>query len=74
MERDLAERMMAAVQSLGSGLKKAALITEAMQDQAEAKLLSRHLGSVMADPLYEIFMHVVRQYPDLDPDKQQSRP
>ena len=69
MERELAERMLAALQSLNPGLDEAARITESMQDQEEARLLRRHLGAMMADPLYEIVMHIVREYPDLDPDK-----
>jgi len=35
---------------------------------AEALVLRRQLGALMAEPLYEIVMHIVRQYPDLDPD------
>ena len=69
MERELAERMLAALESLNPGLDEAAHITDSMQDKEEAKLLRRHLGAAMADPLYEIVMHIVRQYPDLDPDK-----
>ena len=74
MERELAVRMLAAVQSLSPGLDEATRVTECMQDQKEAKHLRRHLGTMMTDQLYEIVMHIVRQYPDLDPDKEhQSR-
>jgi len=69
MERDLAVRMLAAIKSLNPGLDEAARITEAMSDHEESALLRRHLGKAMADPLYEIVMHIVRQYPDLDPDR-----
>jgi len=69
MERELAERMLVALQSLNPGLDEAARIVQSMRNQEEAGLLRRHLGAVMADPLYEIVMHIVREYPDLDPDK-----
>ena len=72
MERELAERMLAAIQSLNPGLDEAADITESMRDREEAKLIRRHLGNVMAHPLYEIVMHIVQEYPDLDPDKTRS--
>ena len=61
--------MLAALHSLSPGLDEATRITHSMQDKEEAKLLRRHLGAMMAEPLYEIVMHIVRQYPDLDPDK-----
>ncbi len=68
MERHLAERMLAAVKSMSPGLDEAGRITEAMSDRDEALVLRRHIGALMAEPLYEIVMHIVRQYPDLDPD------
>lgn len=69
MERDLAVRLLAAVHAMSPALNEATDVTNLMQDQYEAKILRRHLGSVMAGPLFELVMHVVRQYPDLDPDK-----
>jgi hypothetical protein len=69
MERELAVRMLAAIKSLNPGLVEAARITEEVSDREESALLRRHLGAAMADPLYEIVMHIVRQYPDLDPDR-----
>jgi hypothetical protein len=68
MEREHAEQLLAAIQSLNPGIDEAARITDSMHDKDEAKILRRHLGSAMAGPLYEIVMHIVRQYPDLDPD------
>ena len=60
--------MLAALKSLNPGLEEATSVTEAMADREEAMALRRHLGVLMAEPLYEIVMHIVRQYPDLDPD------
>ena len=68
MERELAERMLAAIKSLNPGLDEASRITELMPDKKEAQTLRRHLGGMMSGPLYEIVMHVVRQHPELDPD------
>jgi hypothetical protein len=62
--------MLAALQSLNPGLDEATHITQSMQDQEEAKLLRRHLAKILGEPLYDIVMHIVRQYPDLDPDKE----
>lgn len=68
MERELAERMIAALRSLNPGLDEATAITRSKRDQAEAGLIRGHLGQLMAGPLFDLTMHIVRQYPDLDPD------
>jgi hypothetical protein len=73
MERDHAVQMLAAIQSLSPGFAEATRITDLLQDQAEARQLRRHLAASFGEPLYEIVKHIVRQYPDLDPDKQPSR-
>ena len=69
MERELAERLLAVIDSLSPGLDRASAITLEMDDKDEAKLLRGHLGHIMSGPLFDLVMHVVRQYPDLDPDK-----
>jgi hypothetical protein len=51
------------------GLNEATVIAQKMADQSEAKELRRHLGQIMAKPPNDIVAHIVRQCPDLDPDK-----
>jgi hypothetical protein len=72
MERHLAIRMLEAVQSLSPALDEASQVTLEMADTEEAKQLRRHLGEIMVGPLVDIVMHIVKQYPDLDPDRRDS--
>ncbi len=69
MERELAVRMLAAIESLTPGLDEATRITQAMADQVEVEQLRGHLGRIIADELFAPVMHIIKEYPELDPDK-----
>ena len=69
MERNLAVRMLAALEALNPGLNEATAVTMEMADQEESRFIRRHLGMIMSGPLFDIVMHIVKQHPDLDPDK-----
>jgi hypothetical protein len=43
--------------------------TEQIEDEAERLALRRRIAEVMHVLAYDLVMHIVRQYPDLDPDK-----
>lgn len=43
--------------------------TELIEDEAERLAFRRRIAEVMHVLAYDLVMHIVRQYPDLDPDK-----
>jgi hypothetical protein len=69
MEREYAVQILAAIQSLKPGFNEATRITLSMQDEEEARQPRRYLAQSMGEPLFQIVRHIVRQHPDLDPDK-----
>jgi hypothetical protein len=54
------------------GFNEATRITLLLDDGEEARKIRRHLAESFGTPLFEIVKHIVRQYPDLDPDKAQG--
>jgi hypothetical protein len=69
MEREHAVQMLAALQSLSPGFAEATRITELIDNADEGRQLRRYLAASFGEPLFEIVRHIVRQYPDLDPDQ-----
>jgi len=69
MERDTATVLMDALLRLGPSFGELTNITYQIEDEAERKFIRRQIASAIHSLGYEIVMHIVRQYPDLDPDK-----
>lgn len=69
MERKTAERLMAALLHLGNFLGEITLLTDEIGDEAERRAFRRNVAEAMHILGYDLVMHIVRQYPDLDPDR-----
>ena len=69
MDRATAEKLMAIYGRLNGPLNEAAAVIGTIRDQDEQKRLRRPLGEVMQSVWLELMQPIVRQYPDLDPDK-----
>jgi hypothetical protein len=69
MDRAAAEKLMTLYQKLNGSLNEAAEIIAAIPDAEEQKRLRRSLGEVMQSIWLELMRPIVRQHPDLDPDK-----
>lgn len=68
MERDTATLLMDALQKLGPSFDELTNLTHRIEDEGECKFIRRQIASAMQSLSFEIVMHIVRQYPDLDPD------
>jgi hypothetical protein len=72
LDRATAEKLMALYQKLNGSLNEAADVIGAIRDQEEQKRLRRPLGEVMQSVWLDLMQPIVRQHPDLDPDKRRS--
>jgi hypothetical protein len=69
MTRDDAEQLMRIYSSIGDLLNSADSIIRNISDENEKKRLLRLLGEMMADLWLKLESPIVKQFPDLDPDK-----
>ncbi|WP_374385032.1 hypothetical protein [Dongia sp.] len=69
MKRDTAIVFMDALLRMGPSFDELTNITYQIEDETERKFIRRQIASAMQSLGYEMAMHIVRQYPDLDPDK-----
>ena len=69
MERNIAEKLMKIFCSLGNPLNEASKIVEQISDEKERTIMRRGLGEIMARIFTELETHIIRQYPEFDPDK-----
>jgi soluble cytochrome b562 len=68
MEKTLALQIMQAIQAAESQVNILESLSEKITDDPERKAFRRHLAEVMIGYV-DIQMSIVRQYPDLDPDR-----
>jgi hypothetical protein len=54
---------------LNGSLNDAAAVIETVSDREEQKRLRRPLGELMQSVWTDLMQPIVREYPDLDPDK-----
>lgn len=69
MDRAVAERLMKALLALDAPLNEAARLTETIADEGEQRAVRRAIGTVVAGIYAELMRPIIRQYPDLDPEK-----
>jgi hypothetical protein len=70
MERKTAVRLLAAIDAMSPQFDQITSLTDEIADEEERKSFRRTLASAMSLLAYDLVMHIVRQYPDLDPDKE----
>ena len=68
MERNIAERLMENLLALSEPINSATLLTMRMSDTTEQKDFRKGIAAVMS-AVYDLMMLIIREYPDLDPDK-----
>jgi len=69
MDRTTSKKLMSVFEEIGSSLNQATCIVSELPDVDEQKLIRRGLAKLMGPLLTDLQMHVIRQYPDRDPDK-----
>ncbi|HWT96969.1 MAG TPA: hypothetical protein VN229_05120 [Terriglobales bacterium] len=67
MKRDVAERLLRALGDIS--FDDASALTFEIADEAERRFFRQGLAEAMKILGTDLVMHIVRQYPDLDPDK-----
>ena len=70
MDRETAERLMETYRRLGALLNEADGLVRRLPVAAEREAHLRAIASMMADVWIELMRPIVREYPDLDPDKE----
>jgi len=68
VDRETAQKLMAALHDLDAPLNAATAIIETIPDESEKKALRRPLGEIMG-LTFEVMLPVIRKYRDLDPDE-----
>jgi hypothetical protein len=69
MKRNLAVTFLADLQKISPQVDALFDLTDQIEDEHEKRILRRHIAEVIHRMGYEMVMHIVRQYPDLDPDR-----
>ncbi len=69
MQRDIASRILQSALSLGSPINELDSLVSQLQDPAEKEQLVQALGNIMGIVTRDIVLRIVREFPDLDPDK-----
>ena len=69
MDRDTAERIVKAIEDLTPGLNTLDVLSEQITDEEERREFRRKLGNIMILTGFDLLMPIVKQFPDLDPDK-----
>jgi hypothetical protein len=69
MERKVAEELMQALLSMGEPLNAATEATRNIGSQEEQESVRRTIGRVMDTVYVDLMRPIIRQYPDLDPDR-----
>lgn len=69
MNRKLAIQFLSALQKVSPHIDALFDLTNEVESEEERRVLREHIAEVIDRMGYHLVMHIVRQYPDLDPDK-----
>jgi len=69
MQRELAERLMNAVLDVRPSINNLLEAADQIEDEAERLAFRRRIAEATHILAFDLVMHIVRQYPELDPDK-----
>lgn len=69
MDRSIAEQLMKSLLELDAPLNRATELTEKITDPEERKAVRRGIGELTLQAYTDLIRPIVRQYPDLDPEK-----
>ena len=72
MHRSTAERLMEAYARVGTALNDVDPLIRSIPDTDERNNHLRALGTMMQDLWLQLMAPIVREYPDLDPDRRSS--
>jgi hypothetical protein len=72
MERKLAESLMQTYLAMTQPLNAAERMAREITDKAEQESARRAIGSLMQAVYVELMRPIIRQFPDLDPDREKD--
>ena len=70
MERAIAKQLMRTLAAMNEQLNSATSLTAQIDSKDEQESLRRAIGNVVQMIYIDLMRPVIRQYPDLDPDRQ----
>ena len=69
MEKKVAVELIGALKNLDSEFKKISEITQKIQEENEKVKFRQNLGLIVGDIYTEMMIPILREHPELDPDK-----
>ena len=72
MDRRVAEMLMKDLRALSEPLNSAAALIEQISDKDEQILLRRGIGELMGRIYTDLMIPILKQYPEMDPDEEQT--
>ena len=69
MDRAIAEQLMQFYLALDGPLNSATILSDKIENKEERSLVRRGVGGVTSKIYIELMRPIIRQYPDLDPDR-----
>jgi formate-dependent nitrite reductase membrane component NrfD len=70
MEKEVAQKMMAEIMGVNDEINKVCQTIELIADEEEKLTTRRAMGGVFSAVYSGLMLPIIRQYPDLDPDRQ----
>ena len=71
MQRNLAEKLINESMRIGDHLNTISEVVSQIDDMEERRKFARPLGELMGLIYTELMLPIIKDYPDLDPDKNQ---
>lgn len=68
MKRELARQIIGVMKKLDGVLDELCILSEAIEDESERKVIRRGLASLMQDSHVKITLPIARQFPEMHPD------
>jgi hypothetical protein len=72
MDKNVAKLLMKKLLEVGGSLSSVTLLVNEIDDKDEQKHLRKSIGEIMSRLYTELMVPIIREYPDLDPDKKQN--
>lgn len=70
MDKEIARKLIAVAVALDNPLNEATVLTDQISDVEERKRVLRAIAEVNGTAYSELIRPILRQYPDLDPDRE----
>jgi len=69
MDKDTAKALMDEYLALGAATSRATEVAKRLTDQTEREAVLRSIGSIMNIVYVELMRPIIKQHPELDPDR-----